>query len=91
MNYNNKKFQPITVSENGQVSNQTLFTYHQNGNLLTSTYQGENIVLGHHIGTVDEKGVIDMRYHQVDKKRENHYWEMKIHPRKITLRKNQAS
>lgn len=38
--YNGRKFVPKMNSENGEVSEQTLFTYHQNGNLLWTEYSG---------------------------------------------------
>lgn len=68
MNYNNKKFRPIQNSENGETTEETIFEYKQTGNILTSEYKGGQIVKGHLIGLVDEKGNIEMRYHQVNKK-----------------------
>lgn len=65
-NYNNKKFRPVSNTENGETSEETLFHYFQNGNILTCTYSGGQIVHGHLIGLVDENGNIDMRYHQVN-------------------------
>ncbi|SHM98019.1 hypothetical protein SAMN04488057_10534 [Cyclobacterium lianum] len=68
INYNNKTFVPISSAENGEVSNQTVFHYKQVGKVLSSEYSGGEIVKGQLIGLVDEKGNIDMRYHQVNKK-----------------------
>lgn len=70
MNYNNKKFRPISSSENSEVSNATIFEYKQIGNLLTCDYKGGSIVSGNLIGLVDDEGNIDMRYHQVNIKGE---------------------
>ena len=70
MNYHNKKFRLISNSENGEVSDDMVFHYQQNGNILTCTYQGENIIKGHLIGLVDTKGNIEMRYHQINKNNE---------------------
>ncbi len=70
MNYNDKKFRPISNTENGETSNETLFHYKQDGNILTSDYSGGKIKQGHLIGLVDEKGTIDIRYHQVNYKDE---------------------
>lgn len=67
MNYNNKKFRPIVNSNNGETSKETVFVYKQEGNILTSTYKGGQIELGHLIGLVDGKGNIEMRYHQINK------------------------
>jgi hypothetical protein len=66
MNYNQKKFRPISNSENGETSNETLFQYKQVGNILTSEYSGGKIKSGHLIGLVDNAGNINMRYHQVN-------------------------
>ena len=70
MNYNNKKFRPISTSENGEVSEETIFDYKQEGNILTSTYSDSQIKKGHLIGIVDKDGNIDMRYHQINIKGE---------------------
>jgi len=70
VNYNNKKFRPILNSENGETSADTIFIYKQIGNILTSTYEGGQIVSGHLIGLVDDEGNIEMRYHQVNTKGE---------------------
>jgi hypothetical protein len=70
MNYNNKKFRPVSNTENGEISSETIFEYKQEGKILTSTYSGGKIIQGHLIGLVDENGNIDMRYHQVNEKGE---------------------
>jgi hypothetical protein len=66
MNYNDKKFRPISNTENGETSSETLFHYKQVGNILTSEYSGGKIKHGHLIGLVDASGKIEMRYHQVN-------------------------
>ena len=66
MNYHDKKFRPISNTENGETSNETLFHYKQVGNILTSEYAGGKIKYGHLIGLVDNAGKIEMRYHQVN-------------------------
>tara|TARA_R100001369_G_C3326189_1_gene169813 strand:- start:6578 stop:6964 length:387 start_codon:yes stop_codon:yes gene_type:complete len=70
MNYNNKKFRTVLNSDNGETSPETIFQYRQKDNILTSEYQGGQIVKGHLIGMVDKEGNIDMRYHQVNDKGE---------------------
>lgn len=70
MNYNNKKFRPISCSENGEVSTETIFEYKQEGTILTCTYSDSNILKGHLIGKVDIHGNIEMRYHQINNKNE---------------------
>ena len=66
INYHNRKFKPVTNSENGETSAETIFHYKQSGNILTAEYSGGKIIYGHLLGTVDDKGNIDMRYHQVN-------------------------
>ncbi|MFT6963843.1 MAG: hypothetical protein ACJAWV_003581 [Flammeovirgaceae bacterium] len=68
--YDNKKFRPVSNTENSETSEETIFHYNQVGNILTSNYSGGEIVKGHLIGLVSESGEIDMRYHQVNKKGE---------------------
>lgn len=70
MNYHNKKFRPVSNTENGETSEETLFQYKQEGNILTCSYSGGQIVSGQLIGLVDPDGNIDMRYQQVNQKGE---------------------
>lgn len=70
INYNNRKFRPVSNTENGETSMDTLFEYRQEGNILTSGYSGGRIVRGHLIGLVDENSIINMRYHQVNDRNE---------------------
>ena len=70
MNYNNKVFKPISNTDNGETSNETIFQYKQVGNIVTATYSGGKIIQGHLIGLVDSFGNIEMRYHQVNDKNE---------------------
>lgn len=66
INYHQRIFRPTLNSENGETSEETIFHYLQQGNILTSTYFGGKVKQGHLIGLVDENGIIDMRYHQVN-------------------------
>lgn len=66
IDYNGKIFRPVMNSENGETSEETVFVYRQEGNILTSAYSGGKIIKGHLIGIVDAHGNIDMRYHQVN-------------------------
>jgi len=66
INYNNRKFRAVQNTENGETSAETVFIYHQEGNILSAEYAGGKIVKGHLIGLVDEDGNISMRYHQVN-------------------------
>lgn len=66
INYHDKKFRPVSNTPNGATSDETIFHYEQKGQILTSTYSGGRIIRGHLIGIVDDRGHIDMRYHQLD-------------------------
>ncbi len=66
INYNNRKFSAVQNTENGETSAETVFHYHQEGNILSAEYAGGKIVKGHLIGLVDEDGNINMRYHQIN-------------------------
>lgn len=66
MNYNKKIFKAISNSQNGETSQETIFEYFQNGNVLSSEYSGGKILVGHLIGMVDELGQINMCYHHIN-------------------------
>ncbi len=70
MNYNDKKFRPISNTENGETSNETLFHYKQVGTIVMAEYSGGKIKYGHLIGLVDQLGNIALHYHQVNDKDE---------------------
>lgn len=70
VNYNNRTFRPVSNSENGETSDDTVFLYKQAGNILTSEYSGGKIIAGHLIGLVGANGEIEMSYHQVNEKGE---------------------
>ena len=66
MNYNNRRFKAIANSENGAVTPDLIFHYKQTDRILTCTYHGSKITTGHLIGLVDDKGNIQMSYHQIN-------------------------
>ena len=66
MNYNKKVFKPVSSSENSETTADTTFLYIQEGNVLTCSYNGGNVKKGQLIGIVDNNGVIDMRYQQIN-------------------------
>jgi hypothetical protein len=65
-NFDGKLFVSIANTENGEVGEDTLFHYHQDGNIVTAEYEGGSIMKGHLIATVLSDGKLDMRYHQVN-------------------------
>lgn len=45
-NFNNKKFKLVNNSDNGEVSDQTVFLYKQDGDLVTADYSGGSVKYG---------------------------------------------
>lgn len=66
INYHNKTFRPSSTPGNGDVNEETVFIYRQDGNIVTASYAGGNVISGHLIAFVDEKGSLDMRYHHIN-------------------------
>lgn len=66
MNYHQKKFRPISNSENGVVTPEMIFVYEQIGDVLSCIYQGKQILRGHLLGKVHADGKIEMRYQQLN-------------------------
>ncbi len=70
MNYDGKIFRPVVNADNGEVTETTIFYYHQKGNIVTAEYAGGSIIHGHLIALVDIDGCLNMRYHQVNEQGE---------------------
>ncbi len=66
INYNNRVFRSVSNTENGEVSNQTMFYYSQKDNIVEAKYHGGSVVQGSLIAIVDQHGQLDMRYHHVN-------------------------
>lgn len=67
INYNKRIFKPIQNSNNAETTQDTIFVYQQEENIVSSTYTDGKIKQGHLLGLVDEQGCITMRYHQVNR------------------------
>ena len=67
IDYNGRRFVPQMNSENGEVSEETIFEYHQRGNMLWAEYSGGDILRGSLIGNVLENGELDFVYHHMNK------------------------
>jgi len=68
INYNNKKFKVVSTSGAGEISDDFLFHYQQEGNVLSCSYAGGSIVEGMLVGSVDDDGVITFTYKQINEK-----------------------
>lgn len=64
--YDNKLFRSVANTDNGDVSNETLFNYHQQGSLVWAEYAGGSVVKGFLIATVQADHCLNMRYQHVN-------------------------
>jgi len=70
INLNNKQFRPLSNSDNGEVSDDTIFRYTQNGEIVSATYQGETILQGQLIGRMFEDNHLEFVYQHINKDHE---------------------
>ncbi len=66
IDYNDRRFIPVSNSENGEVSSEVVFHYKQEGHIVNCSYSGGRIRSGQLIALVGDDGCLDMRYHQVN-------------------------
>lgn len=66
IDYNGRRFTPVSNTGNGEVSQEVIFHYRQTGPILTCSYAGGRIASGQLIALVDDAGILDMRYQQVN-------------------------
>lgn len=64
MNYENKRFGMVTTSTG--ASNETIFHYHQIGDVVWGTFDGGSVAMGVFVATSDAQGVLDLRYAYVN-------------------------
>ncbi|REE05596.1 n-acetylglutamate synthase [Marinoscillum furvescens] len=66
INYHKKKFKAVDNSATGEVDQNTLFHYSQEGDVLWAVYQGSKIRLGTITGVVKEDGTLEFSYQHVN-------------------------
>ena len=66
VNYNRKTFVSVENTDNGEITRETVFNYRQQDRMVWADYSGGGILLGHLVGTVDDSGKLDMRYHHLN-------------------------
>ena len=59
-------FTAVENSESGEVSDQTVFSYHQKGNIIWAEYSGGSIVKGFLIGTMDGNRNLHFTYQHIN-------------------------
>jgi hypothetical protein len=75
MKYNleGKIFASVSNTDNGEVNEETLFHYHQDGELVWADYEGGQIAKGHLIAKMRDDGQLEMKYHHM-----NAYGELRV-------------
>ncbi|PWV94527.1 hypothetical protein DFQ01_13092 [Paenibacillus cellulosilyticus] len=63
IDYNERRFRTVSNTANGEVNDDTVFPYFQQGRTVWAEYSGGGILKGHLIAIVDDTGALDMRYH----------------------------
>lgn len=66
ISYDGKYFVPKENTENGEVDGETLFTYHQDEDIIWADYSGGEIVKGNLIGTVDKDSKLNFYYQHIN-------------------------
>jgi hypothetical protein len=66
INYDNRRFAGVSNSETGEVSPETIFHYHQQGDIVWATYAGGSIRFGTLVATMNADGSLEMRYQHVN-------------------------
>lgn len=67
ISYDKRRFCSVQNSGTGEVGSETIFHYHQKGDLVWAEYEGGEIVLGSLIAKSDADGNLDMRYQHLNK------------------------
>nr|WP_263326837.1 n-acetylglutamate synthase [Neobacillus sp. Marseille-Q6967] len=70
INYHGRRFVSVENTDNGEVSSQTIFEYQQNGNIISATYSGGEIIKGMLVGVIKEDGCLQFRYNHVNHQNE---------------------
>jgi hypothetical protein len=60
--YEGKTFRSVSNSASGDVSGETQFRYHQDGELVWATYEGGSVRFGTLVAKADAGGRLEMRY-----------------------------
>jgi hypothetical protein len=65
VDYEGRVFASIANTANGDVGDETVFHYHQDGDLVWADYAGGSVLKGHLLGTVGADGALTFTYHHV--------------------------
>ena len=81
VNLNNRKFTPIYNSINGEVSQETVFHYYQDNNLIWAEYSGGEIFKGSIIGKIIDNH-LEFVYQHINKENKLMTGNCKSYPEK---------
>ncbi|MTI88004.1 MAG: n-acetylglutamate synthase [Balneolaceae bacterium] len=70
INYHGRSFRSSSNSDTGEVSDETIFHYHQDGKVIWAEYSGGAIVRGSIIGKVNEDNNLDFVYQHINRRGE---------------------
>ncbi len=65
VNYNNRRFRFMPNGGQEPQGETTIFEYFQEGQFVWGNYKGGSVHYGTFIATVDDQGVLDLRYHHL--------------------------
>lgn len=68
INYNGRTFTSVSNSDNGEVSDKTIFYYKQEKNIVWAEYSGGEIVKGYLLGTASIDGKLEFCYQHINAK-----------------------
>ncbi len=64
INLHDKKFKTLANSDNGEVSEDTIFHYRQKGKVIWATYEGGEVLFGTLSGSIDDNKLQFSYQHQ---------------------------
>lgn len=67
IDYDNRRFSSVENSQSGEVSDETVFHYHQKDGFVWAEYSGGAIVLGNLIAKRAPDSSLEMRYQHLNK------------------------
>jgi len=66
VDYDGRSFRSLSNSENGEVTEETVFRYRQRGRMVWAEYEGGPVLRGFLIGTVADDGSLDFGYQHLN-------------------------
>ncbi|MGH3147510.1 MAG: hypothetical protein ACRDTR_17065, partial [Rubrobacter sp.] len=66
VDYAGRRFRSTENSASGEVGPETVFSYEQEGNVVSATYKGGDVRFGTLVATADGEGNLDARYQHVN-------------------------